>query len=140
MDRSGDQNFCSAALPHSAPAGMDQGLPRGPGGQRHHFWRLGGSRQLRGTATVNKRPHTPSDRSEESTAKVVIAYSGVQILDCREHIRIKIAGTEPAGFRAGLKAAGFKPAGEQTWERPHTTAAIVEAQAILNVFFPADKK
>lgn len=67
-------------------------------------------------------------------------YSGVQVIDAREHIRIKVSGLEPAGFRAGLRAGGFKPAGDRTWERAHTTAAIVEAQAIINVFFPADKK
>lgn len=80
-------------------------------------------------------PPPPTDEP-----RVVIDYSGMQVLDCREHIQIRLTDPPPKGLRWSLKDAGFRPMPESnTWQRPHTPDAIFKAQTIGRAFFNSNK-
>lgn len=76
-----------------------------------------------------------------SEPRVVINYSGMQVLDAREHVQIRLTASPAKGLRTQLRAAGFKPMpGGTTWQRPHTPDAIFKAQGIGRTFFKPEQE
>lgn len=79
-------------------------------------------------------PAPPPPGSEKP--RLVCDYGGLQILDARDEIQVRITQSPPPrGLRWGLKDAGFKSTNGMLWTRPHTPDAIMKAQTVGNIFF-----
>lgn len=79
----------------------------------------------------------PTIPAPEPEPRVVIDYSGCQVLDAREHIRFEVKADVPSGLRWCLKDAGFRPvtSSKKTWQRKSCPDAIFQAQSIASTFF-----
>jgi len=74
--------------------------------------------------------------------RLVHDYGGMQLLDAREHLRVKLLGEPPKGVRWSLKDAGFKPmpGDANTYYRLTNPQAIFAAQMIGATFFPTAER
>lgn len=67
--------------------------------------------------------------------RVVVEYSGMQILNCREHVQVLLGSNPPRGIRGSLRIEGFKENDRGIWEAALTPRNIMSAQAIGNTYF-----
>lgn len=74
---------------------------------------------------------------EADKPRLISAYSGMNILDARDHIRIVLTREPPKGVRYELKRAGFNPmpGDSATFFRTTNPQAIFDAQMIGATFF-----
>lgn len=68
---------------------------------------------------------------------MVCDYSGMQVFDAREKIRVVLGSNPPRGIRGSLRLEGFMESADGVWDAPSNPKNIMSAQVIGNIFFPA---
>lgn len=76
-----------------------------------------------------------------SRPRVVCDFKGLQIRDSRDHIQLHFTTMPPPrGMRWCMKDAGFQSIENgETWIKPHSPMAIMDAQNLANTFFEQEK-